>query len=222
VKLRRSELYSWVWATPVARVAQRLNISGSALLKTCKRHRIPTPPRGYWRQLQVGQIVEATPLPDPENDYELPIVIDESTGSELMPGNGHGIASAKASVTESQGGVGATEFAEQSPVGNGADGVRRESVEPPEVWLGPEQILLLASRHQDVQMGSRLLDEVQESARLCEPATEAVIALWVARARETLSQCNPVAQIVESCRRVARGDQRPTWWASSQRRSRDP
>jgi len=69
--MKRSELYDRIWSTPASKLAAELGISGSRVAAICKRHGVPTPPRGYWAKLGVGKHVPKTPLPQPEADYEL-------------------------------------------------------------------------------------------------------------------------------------------------------
>lgn len=59
----REELYELVWTEPVSRLGARLGISGVALGKSCRRHGIPLPPRGYWAKLKVGKQSTRPPLP---------------------------------------------------------------------------------------------------------------------------------------------------------------
>lgn len=54
-KLTRRELYDLVWAKPMTKLASEFGISDVGLKKTCDRHRVPTPPRGYWAKLEAGQ-----------------------------------------------------------------------------------------------------------------------------------------------------------------------
>lgn len=63
--LTRQELYDQVWDEPVARVAERYQLSGAGLRKLCLRYDIPVPPRGYWARLAAGQKVKPTRLPKP-------------------------------------------------------------------------------------------------------------------------------------------------------------
>lgn len=70
--MRRSELYEKVWSEPVGDVARTLGISGVALGKTCRRHGIPVPPRGYWARRNTGRESVRPPLPKAELDTEIP------------------------------------------------------------------------------------------------------------------------------------------------------
>lgn len=58
MKLSRRELYELIWSKPVEKVAEDFGISGRGLAKICERHRIPSPPRGYWARLAAGQNVK--------------------------------------------------------------------------------------------------------------------------------------------------------------------
>jgi hypothetical protein len=44
-------------------LAKRFGISDVGLAKTCRRHKIPRPHRGYWQQKQHGKTVRVVPLP---------------------------------------------------------------------------------------------------------------------------------------------------------------
>src|SRR5262249_51342656 len=58
--LTRQELYDLVWATPMAKLAESFGLSDVGLAKICDRHRIPTPPRGYWAKKNAGKKVKQT------------------------------------------------------------------------------------------------------------------------------------------------------------------
>jgi hypothetical protein len=51
----REALYELVWSKPMSRLAEEFGISDVALAKTCRKHEIPIPGRGYWAQLTAGQ-----------------------------------------------------------------------------------------------------------------------------------------------------------------------
>jgi len=74
--MTRTELYEAVWSQPVATVATSLGISDSGLATVCKRFEIPRPPRGYWRRVKTGQILDRPPLPKPGSNPEVPLTID--------------------------------------------------------------------------------------------------------------------------------------------------
>ena len=54
----RRELYDLVWSKPITKLAETFGISDVGLAKICDRHRIPTPPRGYWAKKEVGKKVK--------------------------------------------------------------------------------------------------------------------------------------------------------------------
>ncbi len=58
--LTRQELYDLVWSTPMTKLAQGFGISDVGLAKICDRHRVPTPPRGYWAKKEAGKKVKQT------------------------------------------------------------------------------------------------------------------------------------------------------------------
>jgi len=58
--LTRQELYDLVWSTPMTKLAESFGISDVGLAKICDRHRVPTPPRGYWAKKEAGQKVKQT------------------------------------------------------------------------------------------------------------------------------------------------------------------
>lgn len=62
--ITRKELHDQVWSRPMTKVAADYGVTSTALKKSCTRHEIPTPDRGYWAKLQHGKPVAAkTDLP---------------------------------------------------------------------------------------------------------------------------------------------------------------
>lgn len=55
--LTRRALYDLVWSRPMTKVAEEFGISDVGLKKICEKHRVPTPPRGYWAKKEAGQPV---------------------------------------------------------------------------------------------------------------------------------------------------------------------
>jgi len=69
--LTRRTLYDLVWSKPLTKVAAELEISDVGLAKICDRHRVPTPPRGYWAKIEAGKKVKQAlfaELDDPHLD----------------------------------------------------------------------------------------------------------------------------------------------------------
>jgi hypothetical protein len=67
----RDSLYEEVWATPMAKLAQKYGISDVGLAKVCRKLAIPLPGRGYWAKKDAGQAVEKMPLPSFKEPYRL-------------------------------------------------------------------------------------------------------------------------------------------------------
>ena len=59
----RKAFYELVWSQPVTHLAKEFHLSDVAIHKICRKHRIPTPPPGWWARKQAGQQVEMTVLP---------------------------------------------------------------------------------------------------------------------------------------------------------------
>lgn len=53
--LTRESLFARIWETPITRLSKEYGLSDVGLAKLCRRMEIPRPPRGYWRQLEVGR-----------------------------------------------------------------------------------------------------------------------------------------------------------------------
>ena len=60
--ITREELYDLVWQKPISKLAVELGISDVGLSKICRRHEVPTPPRGYWARLEAGYTDPKAPL----------------------------------------------------------------------------------------------------------------------------------------------------------------
>lgn len=63
--ITRENLYALVWSTPMIRVAEKFEVSGSYLARVCTELRVPRPERGYWAKLAVGQSPLRPALPEP-------------------------------------------------------------------------------------------------------------------------------------------------------------
>lgn len=64
--ITREELYELVWSTPMIKVAEKFDVSGSYLARVCTALRVPRPERGYWAKLAVGKAPERPTLPEPQ------------------------------------------------------------------------------------------------------------------------------------------------------------
>ena len=64
IRLSREELYRQVWEEPITKLAKRYGLSDVGLAKTCRRHKIPKPERGYWAKRASGKAMPKLPLPE--------------------------------------------------------------------------------------------------------------------------------------------------------------
>jgi hypothetical protein len=80
----RKELYDLAWSTPMTKLAKQFGLSDVGLRKICVKHRIPTPPLGYWAKLQFGKPAKAIPLP-PTADNERDRVFVSVSAVREMP-----------------------------------------------------------------------------------------------------------------------------------------
>lgn len=71
--VKRSELYQLVWQQPMIRLAEAYGLSDVGLAKICQKYDIPKPPRGYWARVEHGQTPSQTPLPERDQDDEIPL-----------------------------------------------------------------------------------------------------------------------------------------------------
>src|SRR5438309_638670 len=60
MEVTRRAMYDLVWSKPMTKVAEEFGVSDVALKKACARHRVPTPPRGYWAKKEAGKKVKQT------------------------------------------------------------------------------------------------------------------------------------------------------------------
>ena len=67
--ITRKQLYEKVWSTPMTAISKEYGLSDVGMAKLCKRHDIPRPPRGYWAQVQHGQIQQALTLQHQQVQY---------------------------------------------------------------------------------------------------------------------------------------------------------
>src|SRR5271156_3975811 len=70
IRLTRAELYEKVWSTPMRTLAEEFNLSDVGLAKICRKHDIPLPPVGYWRQKETGRELTPPPLHSAKNGAE--------------------------------------------------------------------------------------------------------------------------------------------------------
>ena len=64
IEISREDLYERVWTEPIQKLSKEYGLSDVGLAKTCRRHNIPIPPRGYWAKKQAGRSVTKDSLPE--------------------------------------------------------------------------------------------------------------------------------------------------------------
>jgi hypothetical protein len=79
MRVTRRQLYELVWDQPMTKLAAQFGLSDVGLRKICHKHRVPTPPVGYWAKKAHGKRVTTKPLPNVEDEGE--IIIRESSAS---------------------------------------------------------------------------------------------------------------------------------------------
>ena len=57
-EITAEELHKLVWSMPTVKVAEFLGVSDVAVGKRCKILGVDKPPRGYWRKVQTGNLVD--------------------------------------------------------------------------------------------------------------------------------------------------------------------
>ena len=229
VRLTRQQLYRWLWTTPAERIAEVIGISGSTLAKTCRKFDVPTPARGYWRRVQTGQNVPATPLPNLEDirltslevseeiaatlsgradmptsdkrvdDGQVAVATSPTSGEELEPARGQ--VPAESPLT-----------ADISSLVAGPPGAQQSSISLQPDAMGLRQ---LAAEHQLLVGASEALDRLQARLQGLEPGTAAALSIWLLLARRELARLDPLEPIVASCHRVASGGEKPEWWTAA-------
>ncbi len=77
-------MYDLVWSRPMIKVAEELGISDVALKKICEKHRVPSPPRGYWAKKEAGKPVKQVSFHHTADPNDERIVIQGSRNN-LLP-----------------------------------------------------------------------------------------------------------------------------------------
>lgn len=233
MRLTRQRLHAWLWSTPSDKVCEVLGISGGKLANICTRYRVPKPPRGHWRRIAVGHSIVPTPLPDPMDicltDVELPDDVAaalfepplaQAEQDRVLPSMSHASTEQKPAAIVSTGPMDgeelqpsdsmwarSTEPHEQTPKG--------ESEARLEIVPGVELLKQLADDCHQYRQLLAALEQIQERACREDPATAAVMALWVQGASKILLQLDPVQKIVIACRTVAGKAAQPDWWGDA-------
>jgi hypothetical protein len=230
MQLTRLELYLLLWQRPATDVADELGISSSALKKVCRTHQIPTPGRGYWRKREIGEPPPVRePLPEPERNEVLAYQVGEQTAAILksLELSGSSPPESSTDAAEKVSSIAKPETARRraDPSANPSEG-EFESREPsPNTFdlLAPTESVLvtLAKRHRELDDVLLFLAALEVAVEPRDPATQAVVRLWVELARASLP-CGPISEVVEMCRLVAHGEDLPRWWQSVPRTNLRP
>lgn len=228
-KLNREQLYKWMWSCPATRIADELRISGSALGKKCRANNIPTPGRGYWRQVEQGKPVQRVPLPNPEQGFiEVSVRVSEERAAELdlMPVPVFGSPAKLTELDNLSGGLAVTKVlgvveTSQVPSTNDFESAilspQTDLAEQEDRTLAPTNVVTLATLYGQFQLHRQFFEALRAAGRECDAPTKAVLMLWSAAARGFLSYPDPIAQVIDECRSIALGESSPEWWISLQK-----
>ncbi|UGX87152.1 hypothetical protein [Phyllobacterium meliloti] len=69
ITVSREELYKMLWEMPMKQVIDHYDTSYHHLRKFCDEYKVPTPPSGYWKQVELGKELPVQPPLKPYN-YE--------------------------------------------------------------------------------------------------------------------------------------------------------
>lgn len=83
IELTRRAMYDLVWSKPMIKIAEEFGISDVALKKACDRHRVPTPPRGYWAKKAAGKPVKQVRFVETADPQDELVVIYGNNHLEL-------------------------------------------------------------------------------------------------------------------------------------------
>lgn len=231
--LTREQLYAWVWSIPATKVAAELGISGTALAKKCRLNGIPTPGRGYWRQLQQGKKVERTSLSHQEagNATFLGEVTEERADSlnklvlamvdSVIDSDSPENANRPSHATDAQTNEPGYTEATAAEVLSKVPGVGKISVPQPgqpigqlKTFLEPAEVLALAAQAELIESAHRFIVALSAAGQECDSPTRAVLALWRQSAMVVLDQSSPIDRLIKDCQGVAAGRANPAWFTT--------
>ena len=230
MNIDRTDLYRLIWAMPAVRLGELLGISGTAVLKACKRRSVPVPGRGYWTKIQHGQSRARLPLPTSEAKHLLPIVVSEPRAAALQ----EVLAGMRDDAERDEGqGANVMTFECGMPQSIDATGLGRSASETQsrpadkdpfttesrgdhaigdcaEEWprgfdaaMGAPTAASLSSLARQLEVCRLIREVVAEVERrrsVCDASTSAVLALWLREAEEIVGNLDPVPRIFEACR----------------------
>lgn len=211
MKLRRRLLYKVVWTMAVTSLARECGVSDQTISKTCKRYRIPTPPRGYWTQLKADPSLPIEPLPEPQNDEETSLSVNEEIVAQLEALVAERIfpAAAESSL------VSPTAALTIDPVsgGSGEEGkvtatsetARVTSTQPARegLWtddraddFDPLRLFDLARKRREIAEAEQFLGQLESAITSKSAGVRALVMLWIAEARQLLETADPLRRLV--------------------------
>ena len=209
--MTRTELFRLVWGEPVLKVATRFGMSDRGFSKLCARHNIPLPERGYWARVRAGQYPARMQLPQPENDYEIPL----KGPVEAVQGNGAALDLQSTMRKLFMGTQKAEEVAQTQP--GTADPVVEEVTAAQHVPLPGatqaawamdaecQRAMAAGMEYQQRQAAQAFLGAVVANAyRLDEQTCRAVLA-WARGVHDGLSLADPVVAVINEIRASSGG-----------------
>lgn len=238
MNLAREDLFRLVWALPMVRVGTLLGVSGSAVLKACRKRGVPVPGRGHWAKVRHGQTPPVPELPT-ATEAHTPVVVREAfaatlaetlsrlTDGDFFSSERHRLAADDAPLGHPARSLSKTDVV--SPQSAPAQApVPRECLDKvphvakavaSQLNLGARpsltMLISLARQQEDLRLVKQLVSEVIRVRSECDAAASGILSLWVLAAEETLAAADPVHAIVRACGVSAPSPQVTSrWWES--------
>lgn len=199
--MKRSELYAKVWAAPVRALAQEVGLSDTRVATICKKHGVPLPARGHWAKVAAGRIVDSTPLPQPEVDYEIKVG-SRQPKNRAAPWVVPGVLQRAEPIDSADRDLDAP-AAPLTPlehkIGDAAPATRPPRRDPHCSLTHGELELVhaVAAEYDRTLQVERLLAAAMARALRAPPDDSAAIRLWVERIRAAMVTADPVTLLLE-------------------------
>jgi hypothetical protein len=113
--MTRKELYDLVWSKPMTHIGKEYGMSDVAVRKHCKKHRIPTPPVGYWTKIAHGKKVRRPKLPTKKESANTVVQLKPKPSFEETPESKEAEAHIKAMKEELEPSLSVTEILPDRP-----------------------------------------------------------------------------------------------------------
>lgn len=187
-------------------------MSDRGVAKICRRCRIPLPRRGYWRQLATGHDVPVVPLPDPADDT-LTALDAEATRVQALEDTDIARDRHQGALPSRPSGSNRSTSARGRKRRTSALG-RRPPAAPSTSSQGPlestaedqanrQDLFSLAERRNVWTGASEFVSAVEAALSASDDRTRSVGLAWCDHARRLLAESDPVAHVLELCRRDA-------------------